>query len=248
MIRSLLLLLLLAAPLAGAARPLRFAVLTDVHVGRPGAARALRTAVRSLTRDTLVDFVLLTGDVSHDGRATGHRRARRILRRLPCPLYVTTGNHDAKEPARLASFRRRFGSGAFEFEAGGFRFIGISTGPDEPNRHATLSRETTERLAAACRDTLPVVVAAHHTPDLIARAATAFAGVDTTRIVLWIAGHVHRNGATQTQAGTIVLTCVSTLDAGQYTLLTIEEGRLRVAAVSPHDGRREIWHTTTLNR
>lgn len=222
-------------------------MLTDTHVGRPGAARQLRAAVRSLARDPHLDFVLLTGDVAHDGRAAGHRRARRILRRLPQPLYVTTGNHDAKEPARLASFSRRFGSGAFGFEAGGFRFVGISTGPDEPNRHATLDGEATERLAAACRDTLPVVVAAHHTPDLIARAETAFAGVDTARVVLWIAGHVHRSGAVETGAGTIVLTCVSTLDGGRYTLLTVGDGQLCATTVSPRDGRCETWLTTDLN-
>ncbi|WP_300904453.1 metallophosphoesterase [uncultured Alistipes sp.] len=247
MIRSLLLLLLLAAPSAGAARPLRFAVLTDTHVGRRGAARELRAAVRSLARDTLLDFVLLAGDVAHDGRAAGHRRARRILRRLPQPLHITTGNHDAKEPARLASFRRWFGSGAFGFEAGGLRFEGISTGPDEPGRHATIDGGTAGRLAAACRAGRPVVVVAHHTPDLVARADEAFAGVDTTRIVLWIAGHIHRSGAAQTPRGT-VLTCASTLDAGRYTLLTLDHGRLRVATVSPReDDRCETWYTTTLN-
>lgn len=130
---------LLATVLSAGAQPVRFAVMADTHVGKAQAARNLRQAVRSINADTTLRFVLLLGDISHDGTARGHRKAHRILGRLNKPYYATTGNHDAKTPARYASFRRTFGEGRFSLECCGLHIVGLPTGPFEANRHATVS-------------------------------------------------------------------------------------------------------------
>ena len=132
------LLLLLCAAFSAQAQRLRFAVVTDTHIGREHAAENLKAAIRSIDADDSVRFVLLLGDISHDGTPKGHRKARRLLARLRKPLYLTTGNHDAKRPERYSSFLRTFGTDRFCFDCEGVRFIGITTGPFEPNRHATL--------------------------------------------------------------------------------------------------------------
>ena len=130
------LLLLLCAAFSAQAQRLRFAVVTDTHIGREHAAENLKAAIRSIDADDSVRFVLLLGDISHDGTPKGHRKARRLLARLRNPLYLTTGNHDAKRPERYSSFLRTFGTDRFCFDCEGVRFIGITTGPFEPNRHA----------------------------------------------------------------------------------------------------------------
>lgn len=144
------LLLLLCAAFSAQAQRLRFAVVTDTHIGREHAAENLKAAIRSIDADDSVRFVLLLGDISHDGTPKGHRKARRLLARLRKPLYLTTGNHDAKRPERYSSFLRTFGTDRFCFDCEGVRFIGITTGPFEPNRHATLPGEEVRWLAERC--------------------------------------------------------------------------------------------------
>lgn len=232
--------LLVAALLPAAAQRVRFAAVTDPHVGREGAGDQLREAFRSIDTDTQPAFVLLLGDISDNGEPAGYAEAAEILAGLQTPYFITTGNHDAKLPERYERFRQAFGRGSFTFDAEGLRFVGLPTGPSEPNRHATLAEEDTALLAAACRDSLPVVVAAHHTPDLIAHREEDFSGVDGSRIVLWLAGHIHLNGLQETEPGPSVVN-VSTLDHGRYNLIEIDGDTLRVSTVTPRTGTRECW-------
>ncbi len=239
-------LLLLSATVSPVrAQHLRFAVIADPHIGNEGADAALRDAVRSIDADPDTQFVLLLGDIADKGDAGSYGRAAEILSALGKPCYVTTGNHDAKSPERYAAFRAIFGRGDFDFEAGGMRIVGLPTGPSEPNRHATLSDDDAAVLAAACRDSLPVIVAAHHTPDLIAHGPRIFAGIETGRIVLWLAGHIHRNIVQATVPGPSAVN-VSSLEGGRYNLVEIVDGNLRMTTVAPRDATAECWYETRL--
>ncbi len=224
------------------ARELRFAVISDTHIGKPDAARSLRQVVRAINRDDQIRFVLHLGDVSDNGLRNEYHKARRILSRLKQPLYVTTGNHDAKHPNRYANFCRTFGSGEFRFECDGIRFLGLTTGPFEANRHATMPDDEIARLTRASRDTLPTVIAAHHTPDLIAHSETIFSRIDPSHIVLWLAGHLHCNKTSTTVPGPSAV-CTSTLEHGSYNIVDISGNELRVGVISPEKDSLIIWHT-----
>ena len=119
------------------------------------------------------------------------------------------------------------------------RFIGITTGPFEPNRHATLPGEEIRWLAEQCAVPQPTIVAAHHTPELIAGGSAVFDGCDTSQIVLWLAGHLHVNKIQETSPGPSVVN-ISTLDGGRYNLSTSTEGgcasrpSVRGPAAGPH--------------
>ena len=238
-------LLLTAASFSTGAQGLRFAVLADTHIGNEGADVHLREAIRSIAADPDTEFVLLLGDLSDKGDAESYSRAAEILSRLNKPCYVTTGNHDAKVPERYARFREAFGRGYFRFDAGGMRIVGLPTGPFEPDCHATLSDGEVAALAEACRDSLPVIVAAHHTPDLIARGGQLFSGVDTGRIVLWLSGHIHRNSVHPTIPGPSVVN-ISTLEEGRYNIVEITDGLLRITTVAPRTATSECWYETRL--
>lgn len=237
--------LLTAFSVSSRAQNTRFAVLTDLHIGNDGAEANLNEAIRSLDADPDTEFVLLLGDVSDKGDAESYRKAIELLSRLNKPLYVTTGNHDAKTPERYANFREAFGRGSFRFEVGGVRILGLPTGPTEAGRHATLAEDDAAVLAEACRDTLPVIVAAHHTPNLIAHGTQIFSGIDTRRIVLWLAGHTHRNSVQATVPGPSA-TNVSTLEGGRYNIVEITDGMLRLTTVAPRTARSECWYETRL--
>lgn len=240
--KTLLLTFVLALVFTAQAQELRFAVISDTHIGKPDAARTLRQVVRAINRDTQIRFVLHLGDVSDNGLRNEYRKARRILSRLKQPLYVTTGNHDAKQPERYANFRRAFGTGEFRFEYDGIRFLGLTTGPFEANRHATMPDDEIARLARASRDTLPTVIAAHHTPDLVAHCETIFPRIDTSHIVLWLAGHLHCNKTSPTIPGPSAV-CISTLEHGSYNIVEISGNELRIGVTSPGKGSLTIWYT-----
>lgn len=238
--------LLLSAQLPAQAQHLRFAVLTDTHIGKEGASENLKAAIRSIDADDSIRFVLLLGDISHDGTRKGYRKARRLLARLHKPLYLTTGNHDAKLPERYNSFLCSFKTDRFCFDCEGVRLVGITTGPFEPNRHATLPDEEARWLAEKCAAPKPTIIAAHHTPDLIAGGSTTFARFDTSHIVLWLAGHLHENTFRQTTPGPSLVN-ISTLNEGCYNLFDLDNGQLRVTTVFPRTGIRTAWHASELN-
>jgi outer membrane protein assembly factor BamB/predicted phosphodiesterase len=122
---------LLAATTAPAARvPVRFAWLSDTHVGSDRGADDLRIAVGDINAAGGFSFVLVTGDVTDMGTFANLRLAKDILDALRVPYYVIPGNHDTKWSGSGGSdFVRLWGSDRFVFEGGGFRFIGMSEGP-----------------------------------------------------------------------------------------------------------------------
>ena len=96
------LLLLLCAAFSAQAQRLRFAVVTDTHIGREHAAENLKAAIRSIDADDSVRFVLLLGDISHDGTPKGHRKAVTI--RPNCPPAI---NSVACPPMRVDKLRSK---------------------------------------------------------------------------------------------------------------------------------------------
>jgi outer membrane protein assembly factor BamB len=119
----------IAPPGAGRA-PLRFAWLSDTHVGSDRGAPDLKASVDDINRQSGIAFVLVTGDVTDMGLYTNFRAAKDILDGLEAPYHILPGNHDTKwSESGGSDFRRIWGDDRFAFESGGFRFVGMSQGP-----------------------------------------------------------------------------------------------------------------------
>lgn len=87
--------------------PIRFAVVSDLHVTLPHTLRdfpnrfhmtevsipVLEYILRSLERQPL-DFLLLPGDLTQHGERENHEWLVNRLKALPFPTYVVPGNHD----------------------------------------------------------------------------------------------------------------------------------------------------------
>ena len=90
---------------------LSFVHITDSHITSDGAplhgvdsVPNLRRAVRLINDfPTPPDFVLHTGDVSHDRGEPSYEQAQAILAELRVPIYYARGNHD--DPALLRGAR-----------------------------------------------------------------------------------------------------------------------------------------------
>jgi outer membrane protein assembly factor BamB len=185
---------------AGAARaPLRFAWLSDTHVGSDRGADDLRISVGDINTIPGLSFVLVTGDITEMGSFANLRLAKDILDGLRVPYHIIPGNHDTKwSESGGSDFARLWGSDRFAFESGGFCFIGLSQGPIlrmgdghwAPQDVRWLEGLLAERGAAA----KPTIFVSHYPLD--ASISNWYAVLDKLKTVPTVAvlvGHGHKN-------------------------------------------------------
>ncbi|MCU0646133.1 MAG: metallophosphoesterase, partial [bacterium] len=109
---------------------IRFAWLSDTHIGASTAAEDLREAVRDINCSAGIDFVILSGDVTEMGSNAELELAKAILDSLDKPYYIIPGNHDTKwSESGCTKFAALWGNDKFNFEFEGYRFIGMHQGP-----------------------------------------------------------------------------------------------------------------------
>jgi 3',5'-cyclic AMP phosphodiesterase CpdA len=98
---------------------LRFAVVSDLHIGATTANRwhnrfltdepeATLAAAVAAINDQRPEFVLVTGDLSDTASDRELRLAREALDRLAAPWIVSRGNHDQAAAGDSDAFRRLF--------------------------------------------------------------------------------------------------------------------------------------------
>lgn len=128
--------------------PVRFAFLTDTHLS-PGSHSFddLRACIADINASDSIDFVIFGGDITDFGSDEEILAAKALLDSLRPRYWVVAGNHDAKwSESGCNTFRRVFGYEHFEFEAGGWHFLGCNCGPDMRMAPALLPRESIEWL------------------------------------------------------------------------------------------------------
>jgi 3',5'-cyclic AMP phosphodiesterase CpdA len=111
---------------------LRLLHLTDIHFGAENTLAA--AAAADYARQDRFDLLVLSGDVTQDGRPIEFEAAARWYAALPGPKMVTPGNHDMPQvhPARLfdpfGRYERRFGpAGSAWFDGPGLAVRAFNT-------------------------------------------------------------------------------------------------------------------------
>jgi outer membrane protein assembly factor BamB len=180
---------------------LRFAWLSDTHVGSDRGEADLRASVADINTLPGLSFVLVTGDVSDMGSYENLSLAKRVLDGLTVPYYIIPGNHDTKWSGSGGSdFARIWGDDRFAFEAGGFRFIGLSQGPVlhmgdgnwAPQDVRWLDGLLKERGAAA----KPLIFVSHYPLDpSISNWYVVLDKLKTVPTVAVLVGHGHKSQA-----------------------------------------------------
>lgn len=118
--------------------PLKFVVLSDLHLAAPGhpvngldPGVRLAEAIETINRDhSDAAFVLLAGDLADRGEVTAYRHLQDLLEPLAPPVHLTLGNHDDR-----AAFLSVFGPDRDDpagrvsdvIDAGGHRIILLDT-------------------------------------------------------------------------------------------------------------------------
>jgi 3',5'-cyclic-AMP phosphodiesterase len=123
------------AVMAHAAGGLRFAQISDSHIGFDKPANTdvtatLRSAVAKITAEPEPPaFVLHTGDLTHLSKPAEFDTLQQVLSELSVPVFYVPGEHDVLEDDGK-SYRQRFGKGTqgagwHSFDHGGAHFIGL---------------------------------------------------------------------------------------------------------------------------
>ncbi len=119
---------------------MKFAILTDIHLGPEGHLRGvlrkmnkdvkkfLDDFVEEMNSSVKPEFVVVLGDLIEDDTAINDKNninyIVKLLRKLECPVYYVAGNHDLRnlsesELAKLFYQKSLY----YSFDLGGFHFI-----------------------------------------------------------------------------------------------------------------------------
>lgn len=149
------------------AQTLRFAHVTDTHVGGSTGAEDLERSVQDINSQP-IDFILITGDVTEFGSGKELAEAKRTLDQLKKPYFVVPGNHDSKwSESGCNDFGEIFGSETFAFEKGGILFIGTASGPNMRMAPGLVPREQIlflDSVLASMKDENQPVIYINHYP------------------------------------------------------------------------------------
>ncbi|MFI3296671.1 MAG: PQQ-binding-like beta-propeller repeat protein [bacterium] len=117
-----------------------FAQFTDTHLidGDSVKTNNLKEAVEEVNNNSHIAFVVVTGDVTHNGDLASLKLAKSIFDKLKCPYFVVPGNHDTRMTEQGGTeFSKVFGNDRFRFQFNGFLFVGFDSSPvfAETNGH-----------------------------------------------------------------------------------------------------------------
>jgi outer membrane protein assembly factor BamB/predicted phosphodiesterase len=182
---------------------LRFAMVTDTHVGMTGASvERLRPVYAAIARRA-PDFVLHCGDITDTGLPGEYERYwQTVPAALRGRIRHVPGNHEVRwDPTAKGLYREQFGAAPYSFDAGGVHVTGLDlTQPLlEPGHCGAAALEWLDRdLAAADGPALlfqHFPVAGEH--DYVDDQAALLELITQHDVRVLVAGHVHREAVTR---------------------------------------------------
>jgi outer membrane protein assembly factor BamB len=255
-ILSAVLVVLAAGVSAGGRAPLRFAWLSDTHIGSDRGADDLRASVSDINAQAGLSFVLVTGDVTEMGSYANFRLAKDILDGLRVPYHIIPGNHDTKwSESGGSDFPRLWGADRFAFASGGFRFIGLSQGPilrmGDGHWAPQDVRWLEGLLAEPGATTKPTVFVSHYPLDeSIANWYVVLDKLKTIPTVAVLVGHGHANRAMDFEGlrGVMGRSNLGTKEASSgYTIVEVGT-RVMTFAERTSGKTRAPWHRIELKK
>lgn len=254
--RIFLLVSLFMAAFAIQAGTLRFAWLSDTHVGWDRAAADLRASVNDINSLTNCAFVIISGDVTQFGSHEQLTEAKGILDGLKIPCHTIPGNHDCKwSESGATEFSRLWGTDRFVFDAGGYCFIGMHEGPIMKMGEGHFSpqdiRWLKATLAGLPKDQPLIFVTHYPMRDELDNWYVVLDELKRYNIQAILVGHGHANvklnfegvPAAMGRSNYRVLT-----KPPGYTLVEINDGVMTIAERNPGRGTQPPWHTIKLEK
>lgn len=223
-----------AAYAQDAEKPLRFAFLTDTHLSIGSRSTVdLRRCIADINSHDDFDFAIFGGDITDFGADEEIAMAKAMTDSLDIPYYVVAGNHDAKwSESGCNTFKNVFGYEHFEFEAGGWRFLGCNCGPDMRMAPALLPKDSMDWLQGLEADKRSIFINHYPQDTSVLNYFEVTRALKRAGVEFEIGGHWHQNREMNYDGLPAVL-CRSTMTdrvrpAG-YTIFTLEGSRISAA-------------------
>ena len=232
------------------AQSVRFAFVSDTHIGNNTAAEDLRRTVQDINQNPTLEFVIVTGDITEFGADTELKLARQILDSLDKPWYVSGGNHDSNwSESGANSFRKIFGSETFAFIKGGYQFAATSSGPNMRMSPGQVPRENLVWLDSVLNNmkdpSMPLIYINHYPQDSsLNNWYDALDKVKKRNVQLLLCGHGHNNHLYNFE-GIPQVMGRSNLRAkdsiGGYNIVTIKDGNATFEERKPLIKTQRQW-------
>jgi 3',5'-cyclic AMP phosphodiesterase CpdA len=198
----------------GSSANFHFVVVNDVHYLNERCGRWFEGVLRQMKGHAEgIDFCLLAGDLTEQGKREQMAPMRDLLPRLGKPVYVVVGNHDYRTQDDRQAYDKLFPERSnYHFEHSGWQFVGLDTTEGQRVHGTNVSSHTLHWLD----ETLPkldkqrpMVVFTHFPlgPLVITRpgnAAQLLARFKEYNLQAVFSGHYH--AFTERQLGHITLT------------------------------------------
>ncbi|MEO6681977.1 MAG: metallophosphoesterase, partial [Ginsengibacter sp.] len=182
----------------GQHQPLTFVHLTDTHVGGITGEEDLRRTVQDINSNPMIQFVVISGDITEFGSDLEIGLAKQILDSLNKPWHIIPGNHDSNwSESGANSFKKIFGDETFVFNEGEYLFLGTHSGPNMRMSPGQIPRENIVWLDSVLQKTdskTPIIFVNHYPMD--SSLNNWFEAIDllkTKNIQLILHGHGHNN-------------------------------------------------------
>jgi outer membrane protein assembly factor BamB len=235
---------------------LRFAWLTDLHVGSGTGLDDLHAAVADIGTLPGIRFVLVTGDITESGSTADLLSAKAALDRLTVPYYIVPGNHDTKwSESGTTAFPAIFGSERFAARVDSFLLVGFHQGPRMRMADGHFAPEDLRwldsALAPARLEKIPVLVATHYPLD--SGISNWFEAVERllrvdTRLVFVGHGHANRGGQFGGLRGVMGRSLLRNREEkGGYNIVTIEGDRVAIAERTTGERTADPWYKASLD-
>ena len=228
----------------------KFAHVSDTHIGSDHADEDLRRTVKNINNDPSIRFVILSGDITDFGSDSEFMLAKKILDSLNKPWHIIPGNHDANwSESGTNSFKKIFGAETFQFEYGGYLFLGSVCGPNMRMSPGQVSRENIVWLDSTLNNlkdrNVPIIFVNHYPQD--SSLNNWFEVIDALKqknIQLIICGHGHANHKLNFE-GIPGIMGRSNLRAknpvGGYNVVTIKNGIATYEERNPLTNESKEW-------
>lgn len=245
--------------------PIKFVHLTDTHMNAPGKDGLLAKynlsekveQVFTWIEETNLNpaFVVITGDVVHEGDTEDYAYVRRLLdegsRRIGVPVYIVLGNHDHRKPFREGYLGEQPSEEPYYYShtIDGLRLIGLNSQVEGSN-NGTIDEQQVAWLKQELSTPAPkgTIIALHHpmlaipgmpADHILSNRREIGEIVADTDVIGVVAGHVHSNNVGSYLGVVNVAACgtafTGEIDNEQYFRM-INACSFNVVTVTPGDG------------
>ena len=239
---------------------IRFAWMSDTHIGNPTAVQDLRNAVKDINSLHGINFTIISGDIAEMGSNEQLKLAKQILDSLNTIYYIIPGNHDCKwSESGAILFPKLWRNDRFIFNYKNYLFIGLHQGPimkmgdgHWPPEDLRWLDSTLKNISKEKRIFFVTHYPINNEIDNWYEVLDRMKNYNTQAFLF---GHGHRNGIYYFPQGDGTegipgVMCRSTLRAkdtvGGYTIAEIADDTIKFYEKTPLTNKKRYWYKVAL--